>query len=403
MAKATLSRSEIMNKCLEEMQKEFPNSTLGYYDQLGQKVAKNVISTDSISVDYAMNGGLARMSCLVGYPSSGKTTIALMAIAKKQKDNPDANILYCDAEYALDLNYARAIGVDVSKLILLQPNSSEEGYNIIERFITSGVGDVVVIDSVAAMIPSEITDGKYDDSVQIGRMAALTTKAVQRINRLSGIHDTHIIWINQYKKAVSVGMFDAASPNQMNTNYYIPGGQNFPFFMQQIAQISRSGQLKQGNNVVSNVIKVKMIKNKIGVPYREAETVITFGIGIDKCAELVTLGIAQGIIVQETKVLYGFSEEVGCDDKISGRVKLNAYLREHPDVAEKVGELLRERLFSLTDDGVNNRVKIDRGSDDLDDGEAKNPYSGDDINEGEKAMMDLIEKSEKANTGKTEE
>lgn len=358
-----LKRDEIMKNVLEDMQKNFPNSTLGIYQDLGKKVAKNVLSTGSIAVDYAMNGGLARMSCLVGYPSSGKTTIALTTIARYQKEHPEANVLYCDAEYALDLNYAIALGVDVSKMILLQPDTSEEGYNIIEAFINSGVADIVVIDSVAAMIPSEVTDGKYGDSVQIGRMAALTTKAVQRINRLSGQFGTHVIWVNQYKKNVSVGMFDIASPAQMGTNFYIPGGQNFPFFMQQIVQISRSGQLKQGKSVVSNVIKVKLIKNKVGVPYREAESVITFGIGLDRNAELVSLGIAQGIITQPTKVMHAFAPEVGCEDKVAGRVKMNTYLEEHPDVADKVEELLREKLFSLADDGVSNKVKIDRGED----------------------------------------
>lgn len=358
----TVNKSEIMAKCLKKIQEGHPNSTIGFYNQLGNKVAKNVISTNSISVDYALNGGLARMSCLVGYPSSGKTTIALTAIAKYQKDNPDANILYCDAEYAMDLNYAIALGIDVEKMILLQPDTAEEGYDIIEEFISSGVADIVVIDSVAAMIPSGITDGKYGDSVQIGRMAALTSKAVNRINRVSGQFGTHIIWINQYKKNVSPGMFSIATPNQMGTNYYMPGGQEFPFFMQQIVQISRAGQLKQGSEIVSNVIKVKLIKNKVGVPYREAETVITFGVGLDKNAEIVTLGLAQGVIKQ-AGAFCSFSEEVGCSERINGRVKLTKFLEEHPDVAHKVEEILREKLFSLVDDGVNNKVKIDRGED----------------------------------------
>lgn len=238
----------IMEKCLSDIQKKYPNSTLGVYKNLGQKVATNVLTTGSISVDYAMNGGLARMSCLVGFPSSGKTTIALTAIAEYQKTHPDAVVVYCDAEFALDINYAVALGVDVSKMILLQPDTAEEGYDIIENFIESGVCDIAVIDSVAAMIPAEITDGKYGDSVQIGRMATLTTKAVGRINRLSGKFGTHVIWINQYKKATSIGMFDIASPAQMGTNFYMPGGQQFPFYMQQIAQISRAGQLKQGTD-----------------------------------------------------------------------------------------------------------------------------------------------------------
>lgn len=357
-----LSRTDIMEKCLEEINKKFPNSTVGVYKNLGNKVAQNVLSTGSIAVDYAMNGGLARMSCLVGFPSSGKTTIALTAIARYQKDHPDAQIVYCDAEFALDMNYAIALGVDVSKLILLQPDTAEEGYNILEAFISSGITDIVVIDSVAAMIPSEITDGNYQDSVQIGRMATLTTKAVQRINRLSGQFGTHVIWINQYKKATQIGTFDIASPAQMGTNFYMPGGQQFPFFMQQIAQISRSGQLKQGNNIISNVIKVKMTKNKVGVPFREAESVITFGIGLDKNAELVTLGIAQGVIHQ-AGANYTFSEEINCPDRINGRVKLTKYFEDHEDVALKVENILREKLFNLVDDGINNKVKIDRGED----------------------------------------
>jgi len=364
--KAAVDRSAIIEKCLEDIRKKHPNSTLGVYKNLGDKVAKDVLTTGSISVDYAMNGGLARMSCLVGFPSSGKTTIALTAIAELQKKNPDAAILYCDAEFTLDINYAMALGVDVSKMILLQPDTAEEGYDIIEEFISSGIADIVVIDSVAAMIPSEITDGGYTDSVQLGRMATLTTKAVGRINRLSGKFGTHIIWINQYKKATQIGTFDIASPAQMGTNFYMPGGQQFPFFMQQIAQISKAGQLKQGTDIVSNVIKVKMTKNKVGVPYREAETVITFGVGLDKSAELVTLGIAQGVIKQ-AGANYTFADEVGCGDRINGRVKLGAYLDEHQDVAKKIDKILRDKLFALADNGVDNKVKIDRGFDGTED------------------------------------
>lgn len=362
-----LSRAEIMAQCLAEINKKFPNSTVGVYQNLGNKVAQNVLSTGSIAVDYAMNGGLARMSCLVGFPSSGKTTIALTAIARYQKDHPDAQIVYCDAEFALDMNYAIALGVDVSKMILLQPDTAEEGYNIIEQFISSGITDIVVIDSVAAMIPSELTDGNYQDSVQIGRMATLTTRAVQRINRLSGQFGTHVIWINQYKKATQIGTFDIASPAQMGTNFYMPGGQQFPFFMQQIAQISRSGQLKQGTDIISNVIKVKMTKNKVGVPYREAESVITFGVGLDIPAELVTLGIAQGVIKQ-AGANYTFVEEIGDPNRVNGRVNLGKYLTEHQDTADKVAKMLREKLFSLADNGVDNKVKLDRGEDLTDEG-----------------------------------
>lgn len=361
-----VDKTTIIGKCLEDIKKKYPNSTLGVYKELGNKVATNVLTTGSISVDYAMNGGLARMSCLVGFPSSGKTTIALTAIAEYQKTHPDAVIIYCDAEFALDINYALALGVDVSKMILLQPDTAEEGYGIIESFIESGICDIAVIDSVAAMIPSEITDGKYEDSVQIGRMATLTTKAVGRINRLSGKFGTHVIWINQYKKATSIGMFDIASPAQMGTNFYMPGGQQFPFYMQQIAQISRAGQLKQGKDIVSNVIKVKLTKNKVGVPYREAETVITFGVGLDKSAELVTLGIAQGVIKQ-AGANYTFSDEVGCPDRINGRLKLGKFLDENPDIAAKIDKILRDKLFSLADNGVDNKVKIDRGEDVTDD------------------------------------
>lgn len=357
-----VDKATIIGKCLEDIKKKYPNSTLGVYKELGNKVATNVLTTGSISVDYAMNGGLARMSCLVGFPSSGKTTIALTAIAEYQKTHPDAVIIYCDAEFALDINYAVALGVDVSKMILLQPDTAEEGYGIIESFIESGICDIAVIDSVAAMIPSEITDVKYEDSVQIGRMATLTTKAVSRINRLSGKFGTHVIWINQYKKATSIGMFDIASPAQMGTNFYMPGGQQFPFYMQQIAQISRAGQLKQGKDIVSNVIKVKLTKNKVGVPYREAETVITFGVGLDKSAELVTLGIAQGVIKQ-SGANYTFSDEVGCPDRINGRLKLGKFLDENPDIAAKIDKILRDKLFSLADNGVDNKVKIDRGED----------------------------------------
>ena len=351
-----LTRQEIIAATLDKIKDKYPKSTLGIYSELGKKVHKNLLKTGSITVDYVLGGGLAKQSCLVGFPSSGKTTVALMAIAQYQKENPDAAVIYCDAEFALDINYAKSLGVDIDKIILLQPNSAEEGYNIIENFIESGLADIVVIDSVASMIPRELTDGEYGDSVQIGRMATLTTRAVARLNRLAGLHEnTHIIWINQYKKATSVGMFDIASPEQLNTKYYMPGGQQFPFFMGQVIQITRTGQLKQGKEIQSNVITVKTTKNKVGVPYRQGETVITFGKGIDKEAELVTLGLAQGLIKQ-SGAMYEFSEEIGCTDRIHGRVKIGSYFAEHPDVAAKMDEVLRNKLFGTFE----SKVKIDR-------------------------------------------
>lgn len=356
MAGKALSKAEIIAKTVEKIKEKYPESTLGVYKDLGRTRGKNLLSTGSVSADWVLGGGLAKQTCLVGYPSSGKTTLALTAIAQYQKEHPDAGIIYCDSEFALDLDYATKLGVDIDSMILLQPSTSEEGYNIIEKFIESGIADIVVIDSVASMIPYELTEGEYGQSVQIGRMATLTTRAVARINRLAGLHEnTHVIWINQYKKATQVGMFDLSSPEQMGTKYYMPGGQQFPFFMGQIVQITRTGQLKQGKEILSNVITVKTTKNKVGIPYRQGETVITFAKGIDREAELTTLGLAQGLIIQKGS-MYEFAPEVECEDRINGRVKVGKYIEDHPDVADRLEAALRNKLFE-TDA---KKIEIDR-------------------------------------------
>lgn len=358
---ATVNKKEIMDNCLKMIKSKYPASVIGKYSDIGSDVDIKTITTGSISADYVLGKGFARISEIVGYPSTGKTTLAFTTIAKLQERDPDANILYVDAEYAVDPSYAAALGVNMEKVYLLQPESSVTAYDIVETMIKTGVLDLVIIDSIAALVPPEYTDKEIGDAVQIASFARLTTQAVVRINRLSNQYDTHVIFINQYKDAVSPSGFSGGSGTVMgNTNKYAPGGPSKDFYFQQILETKRVRQIKKKDGeIVSNVYEIKSLKNKVAPPYRKGEIVITFGKGLDLVRELMGLSITYGFIKQGG-AYYTLLEdpEAGTPlfedlKPINGEAKVVEYLTDNPEAFEKLRTLVKEKIDALTDNGKN--------------------------------------------------
>lgn len=354
---AMTNRKDLMERTLKELQDKYPATVMGVYKDIGKKVSIKTLSTGSVSADYVLGGGFARMCEIVGFPSTGKTTLAFTAIAKLQKEKPDANIVYVDAEYTVDPSYAAALGVDMESMILIQPEDTKAGYNIIEGFITSGVCDLIVLDSIAAMIPPEYTEKEIGDTIQIGAFARLTTQAVARINRLSSQYDTQVIFINQYKDAVNPnGMAGGSGTVMGNTAKYAPGGPTKDFYFQQILETKRVRQIKgKDNNVRSNVYGIKTLKNKVAPPYRNGEIVITFGTGLDLVQEAYGLAVTYGIITGRGsyKIVNPDTGEELNDGYIKGQEAVIEYLTEHQDVLDKVNEIIKNRLDNLIDNGKN--------------------------------------------------
>lgn len=333
-----IDRQKIMEETIKKIRAEMPSEVIAKYRDYGGSVDVKTISTGSLSVDMVLGGGFAqgRIIDLVGHTSSGKTTLALTACAELQRSKPDANILYCDSECSIDPRYARALGVNMDEIYLIQPSCGEDGYRAVELFILSGVADLVVIDSIAAMIPRAMFEAELGDQVQIGMGARLDSQGISRIFGAAHKTGCTVILINQWKKAVKTNAYDRT--DGISGNYYQPGGETFKFYLTQMLEVQRVGKVFDGDTLVSHQTRVRVLKNKIAPPGKEADFFITFGIGVDQIQEVVELGIQSGDVVKTGRSMWSLAGED--EPRFNGRTKFVDYLRENP---EKV-EALRERL-----------------------------------------------------------
>lgn len=334
-------KRQIIDGALAQIKKAMPDEILGRYSTIGDDIDVETISTGSLAVDEAIGGGFAktRIINIVGHTSSGKTTLALTCAATLQKEDKSANILYCDAEQTLDPSYAESLGVNVDDMIIMQPSSGEAGFKAIEMFINSGVADLVVVDSVAAMLPKAIIERDYDQENQPGVFSKLISTAIGRINRLLKKNNCTVILINQWKPVVKMNQF-AAVPGAMG-NWYQPGGAQLPFYCSQIIEVKKSGEVKVGKEVKSSVTTMTCKKNKIAPPYRTADFVITYGQGLDKIQELIGLGHSLGMI---TFAGAWCSMPDIAEGRWNGRPKFGEFLKENPDVCSKLEAAIKERI-----------------------------------------------------------
>ncbi|HYK62911.1 MAG TPA: recombinase RecA [Bryobacteraceae bacterium] len=322
-------RARALGATLSQLEKQFGK---GSVIRLGSQAVAQVpaVSTGSISVDCALGiGGFprGRISEIFGPESSGKTTIALQVVAEAQKQGGMG--AYIDVEHALDPVYAGKLGVDVDNLLVSQPDYGEQALEITNALITSGSIDVLVVDSVAALVPKAELDGEMGDSF-MGVHARLMSQAMRKLTGIVSKSSTCLIFINQIREKIGV-MFG----NPETTT----GGRALKFYASVRADIRRISAIKEGETVTGNRTKIKIVKNKLAPPFREAEFDIIYGEGISKEGDLIDLGAAQNVI-EKSGAWYSYKgERIG-----QGRENVKQFLKDNPDVRKKIDLDLRKTL-----------------------------------------------------------
>jgi recombination protein RecA len=322
-------RSRALGATLTQIEKQFGK---GSVIRLGAQPVAAVpsISTGSISVDHALGiGGFprGRISEIFGPESSGKTTVALQVVAEAQKLGGMA--AYIDVEHALDPAYARKLGVDVDNLLVSQPDYGEQALEITNALITSGSIDVLVVDSVAALVPKAELDGEMGDSF-MGVHARLMSQAMRKLTGIVSKSNTCLIFINQIREKIGV-MF--GSPETTT------GGRALKFYSSIRADIRRIAAIKDGEVVTGNRTKIKVVKNKLAPPFREAEFDIIYGEGISKEGDLVDMAVAQNVIEKSGSWYSYKGERIG-----QGRESAKQFLKDNADTRKKVDLELRKML-----------------------------------------------------------
>jgi len=323
-------RSRTLALTLGQIEKQFGK---GSVVRLGAKeaiVPVSTISSGSISLDYALGAGgfpRGRISEIFGPESSGKTTVALQVIAEAQKAGGMA--AFIDVEHALDPVYAKQLGVDVDNLLVSQPDYAEQALEITSALITSGSIDVLVVDSVAALVPKAELDGEMGDS-HMGVQARLMSQAMRKLTGIVSKSNTCLIFINQIREKIGV-MFG----NPETTT----GGRALKFYSSVRTDIRRIAAIKDGDVVTGSRTKVKVVKNKIAAPFREAEFDIVYGEGISREGDLIDLGVAQNI-VEKSGSWYSYKgERIG-----QGRENARQFLKGNSDIRSDIDTSLRKAL-----------------------------------------------------------
>ena len=339
------NQKKSLELAIKQIDKAFGKGTL---IRLGDKevIPTEAISTGSLGLDLALGvGGLpkGRVIEIYGPESSGKTTLTLHAIAEAQKAG--GVCAFIDAEHALDVKYAKDIGVDIDNLLVSQPDFGEQALEILETVIRSGAVDLVVVDSVAALTPKVEIDGDMDDQ-QVGVQARLMSKALRKITGLLSKMNCTVIFINQIR--MKIGMTGYGSPETTT------GGNALKFYSSVRLDIRRIATLKQGENSIGNRVKVKVVKNKVAAPFKQAEFDIMFGEGISKTGELVDYGVKLDII-DKAGAWFSYG-----DSKIGqGRENSKVFLKDNPEIAKEIENKILESM------GVNDAI-ISGSADDMD-------------------------------------
>ena len=324
------NRERAMELAIGQIEKQFGKGAimkLGAEATIGEDIS--AVSTGSLALDMALGvGGVprGRVIEIYGPESSGKTTLALQIIAEAQKEGGVG--AFIDAEHALDTGYARKLGVKLEDLLISQPDNGEQALEIAETLVRSGALDVLVVDSVAALVPRAELEGDMGDP-QMGLQARLMSQALRKLTATIARSKTIVIFINQIRMKIGV-MFG----NPETTT----GGNALKFYASVRMDIRRIGAIKQGEEVIGSRTKVKIVKNKVAPPFREAEFDILYGKGISREGEIIDLGAEDGII-EKSGSWYAFDgERIG-----QGRENAKEFLREHPEVATKVESSIRAK------------------------------------------------------------
>ncbi|MCH9781051.1 MAG: recombinase RecA [Alphaproteobacteria bacterium] len=327
-------KSKALQTALGQIEKAFGKGSIVKLGQ-DQRLDIETISTGSLSLDIALGiGGLPRGRIIEVYgpESSGKTTLALHVIAEAQKTG--GVCAFIDAEHALDPSYAAKLGVNLEELLLAQPDNGEQGLEITDTLVRSGGVDVLVIDSVAALVPKSELEGEMGDSA-IGLHARLMSQALRKLTGVVSVSNCMVIFINQLRMKIGV-MF--GSP-EVTT-----GGNALKFYASVRLDIRRVSQIKSGTEVVGNQTKVKVVKNKVAPPFRQVEFDILYGVGISKTGELIDLGVQSDIIEKSGSWFSYGGDRIG-----QGRENVRGWLVNNPDKAAEIERRIREKSGLLSE------------------------------------------------------
>jgi recombination protein RecA len=326
---AAVDREKALDVALAQIDKQHGK---GAVMRLGDRAAApiEVIPTGSIALDVALGiGGLprGRVIEIYGPESSGKTTVALHAVANAQAAGGIA--AFIDAEHALDPEYARALGVDTDALLVSQPDTGEQALEIADMLIRSGALDVIVIDSVAALVPRAEIEGEMGDS-HVGLQARLMSQALRKLTGALSNTGTTAIFINQLREKIGV-MF--GSPETTT------GGRALKFYASVRLDVRRIETLKDGSDAVGNRTRVKVVKNKVAPPFKQAEFDIVYGQGISREGSLIDVGVEQGLIKKSGAWYTYDSDQLG-----QGKENVRSFLRDNPDLADEIEKKIKEKL-----------------------------------------------------------
>ncbi len=332
--KDTMDRQKALEAALGQIERSFGKGSIM---RLGQRehVETDVISTGSLGLDMALGiGGLprGRIIEIYGPESSGKTTIALHVIAEAQKKG--GTCAFVDAEHALDPSYARKLGVNLDDLLLSQPDAGEQALEIADTLVRSGAIDVLVVDSVAALVPRAELEGEMGDS-HVGLHARLMSQALRKLTGSVSKSNCIVIFINQIRMKIGV-MF--GSPETTT------GGNALKFYASVRLDIRRVGSIKEKDDVTGNQTRVKVVKNKLAPPFKVVDFDIMYGEGVSKTGELIDLGLKAGLIEKSGAWFSYNSTRIG-----QGRENAKTYLREHPEMADEIEATIRGKANQISE------------------------------------------------------
>ncbi len=331
------NKEKALDLALAQIERQFGKGAVMKLGEGGALPGVEAISTGSITLDMALGiGGLpkGRVVEIFGPESSGKTTLALSAVAECQKAG--GTVAFVDAEHAMDMQYARNLGVNVNELLVSQPDCGEQALEITETLVRSGAVDIVVVDSVAALTPRAELEGEMGDA-HVGLQARLMSQALRKLTATISKSNAIVIFINQLRIKIGV-MFG----NPETTT----GGNALKFYSSVRLDIRRIEAIKKGDAIVGGRARVKVVKNKVAPPFRQAEFEIIYGEGISKVGEIVDLGVTAEII-KKSGAWYSYgTERIG-----QGRDNVKIYLKENPDLLEEITNKVKESL------GLNDKKK----------------------------------------------
>ena len=326
-------KKKALDAAIAKLEKDFGKGTVMKLGESGAHVAVETVPTGCLSLDLALGlGGVpkGRVIEIYGPESSGKTTVALHMIAEVQKRGGIAGFI--DAEHAMDPVYAKNIGVDIDELYISQPDSGDQALEIAETMVRSGAIDIIVIDSVAALVPKQEIEGDMGDS-HVGLQARLMSQALRKLTPVISKSNCVVIFINQLREKVGV----VYGNPEVTT-----GGRALKFYASVRMEVRRVEALKNGTEVVGNRTRVKIVKNKVSPPFREAEFEIMYGEGISKLGELVDLGVKLDLIQKSGSWFSMGDTRLG-----QGKDAVKKYLTDNPEIAQEIEDQIRANSFKL--------------------------------------------------------